>query len=114
MRVLEDTARFVWSDGKRFERFRKERPLLDRATRVLYPGLVRSRDSAEDEGRGIREGGRRNLSGIVAANFRRCEESLRALEEYGKIFPGKAAGRFKAIRFRIYDLEKEIVQEMKF
>lgn len=106
LRVLEDTARFVLEDKKLFLDLRSERHLLDRLTRKFYPELIRSRNSEEDDGRKIAEGGRKNIESIVAANFRRCEESLRVLEEYGKVFSEGTAAEFKAIRFRIYQLEK--------
>ena len=107
LRVLEDTARFIWNDRKVFRVFRGERHALDKLSRKIYPRLVDSRNSGSDEGRTLREGGRENLGSVLTANFRRCEESLRALEEFGKLFSARAAGRFKEMRFRMYDLEKE-------
>ncbi len=109
MRVLEDTARFIWNDKEKFEIFRGHRHALDVLTREMLPSLVGARDSEADGGRKIREGGRDNLKSVAAANFRRCEESLRVLEEYGKLFSTRAAGRFKAMRFKMYDLEKEFL-----
>jgi thiamine-phosphate pyrophosphorylase len=47
-------------------------------------------------------------AGLVAANFRRVEEALRVLEEYGKVLSPRAAGGFKRIRFDMYTLEKEV------
>ncbi len=113
LRVLEDTARFVWSDPSLFRAYRGQRHDLEKATRGLYPQLVGSRGSEKDEGRHIRENGRSGIAAIVAANFRRCEESLRVLEEYGKLFSGSAGHRFKRIRFKMYDLEKNAVQKRK-
>lgn len=106
LRVLEDTARFMWEDGELFESFRRERHALDVVTRKLYPELVASRNSERDRGRGVAEGGRERFESVVAANLRRCEESLRVLEEYGKLFSARAGARFKKIRFKMYDLEK--------
>lgn len=109
LRVLEDTARFVWKNKKLFHRLRSERHLLDRLTRKFYPELLSSRNSNQDEGRKVAEGKREGLESVTAANFRRCEESLRVLEEYGKVFSNGAAGEFKKLRFRIYDLEKAVL-----
>lgn len=111
LRVLEDTARFVWNHAELFRRFRAERHRLDHLTRKFYPALVRSRQSQKDEGRKIIEPKRKNSAGIVAANMRRCEESLRVLEEYGKLFSDNAAAEFKKSRFRIYDLEKLVLKK---
>lgn len=106
LRVLEDTARFVWENESLFQKFRRERHQLDRLTRHFYAELLHSRDSQDDRGREIKEGGRKNLEAVAAANFRRCEESLRVLEEYGKLKSGPAAASFKKMRFEIYELEK--------
>ncbi|MBI3012252.1 MAG: hypothetical protein HYY63_01350 [Elusimicrobia bacterium] len=84
---------------------------MDRLTRKLYPNLVASRNSREDRGRQIPEGGRGNMEAILFANFRRCEESLRCLEEYGKLF-GPQGSQFKEIRYRIYDLEQRVCQKI--
>lgn len=106
LRVLEDTARFVWDDGVAFKNFREARHRLDRLTRTAYPRLVAHRNSAGDKGRGIAEPPRRPFQGLVAANFRRVEEALRVLEEYGKVLAPAAASSFKGLRYRLYDFEK--------
>lgn len=111
LRVLEDTARFAWDDEVLFQSFRKERHALDMITRKLYPELVSARNSAGDPGRAIPEKGRARFESVVAANLRRCEESLRVLEEYGKLFSAGAGGKFKRIRFKIYDLEKQALKQ---
>ena len=108
LRVLEDTARFVWENQKYFRTFRRARHRLDILTRRFYPELVGSRGSAEDRGRHIKEGRRKKVEEVVAANLRRCEEALRVLEEYGKTFSRSAGSQFKEIRYTIYDLEKSV------
>lgn len=110
LRVLEDTARFVWNAPGLFARFRVARHALDRVTRRAYPALVASRDSTADLGRRMKETRRRSAAGLVAANFRRVEEALRVLEEYGKVLSPRAAGGFKRIRFDMYTLEKEALK----
>jgi len=112
LRVLEDTARFVWDDQGLFRTFRRERHRLDAMVRSRYPDLVAARNSQEDRGRTVKEGGRDGVDAVVAANLRRCQESLRVLEEYDKIFPRNAAREFKRIRFRVYALEKRIIHAL--
>ena len=107
LRVLEDTARFIWENKNHFMQLRRQRHLLDRATRKFYPRLVAARESEKDDGRAMAEGNRKKPGDAVAANFRRCEESLRVMEEYGKLL-NKSAGSFKAMRYKMYVLEKEI------
>ncbi len=113
LRVLEDTARFIFKDDGFFRSFRRERHKIDLLTRKLYPSLVQARNSLEDEGRTMREGGRPNLHGLISANLRRCEESLRVLEEYGKLFSPRAGSEFKEVRFAVYQLEKEAMKKWK-
>lgn len=113
LRVLEDTARFVRNDARFFRTFRSLRHKLDVITRWLYPELVAARESANDEGRTVKEGGRSSAAALVTANFRRCEESLRVLEEYGKLFSAAAGREFKKIRFSVYKLEKNAQTQWK-
>jgi thiamine-phosphate pyrophosphorylase len=107
LRVLEDTARLIWEEKTLFEKFRASRHALDQITRRAYPRLVQARDSEGDPGRTIPEKTKRNFSGLVAANFRRVEEALRVLEEYGKVLAPSAAARFKNLRYRLYTAEKK-------
>lgn len=113
LRVLEDTSRFVYGDTVFFRLFRRERHKLDLLTRKLYPELIAARNSRDDEGRVLKESGRPDVDSLVFANFRRCEESLRALEEYGKIFSARAGSEFKEIRFTVYQLEKDAMLNWK-
>lgn len=112
LRVLEDTARFVWNDRSLFESLRGARHGLDRATRAAYPKLVSGRESAADMGRRMAEGKSRDWPGLVAANFRRVQEALRVLEEYGKVFSPGASSQFKKYRFQIYLQEKKALQKI--
>ncbi|HNC74729.1 MAG TPA: hypothetical protein PK362_07600 [Elusimicrobiota bacterium] len=106
LRVLEDTARFRWDDRPMFQGLRRARHGLDRITRRHYPALVASRDAGADPGRRMAEPRRRTDEGLVASNFRRAEEALRVLEEYGKVFAPAAAASFKRLRFELYRWEK--------
>jgi len=109
LRVLEDTARFLWDDAAMYRRLRALRHRLHEATAVSYKKLVDARDSAADPGRLIKEGGRASLDAVAAANMRRAQEAVRVLEEYGKIFSSGAGAQFKAIRYALYREEKRIV-----
>ena len=84
LRVIEDTARFVECNDTAFKELRKARHGLDKITRKIYPELLRQRDSRSDAGRVIKEGKRKGMRSLLSANFRRVEESLRVLEEYGQ------------------------------
>lgn len=113
LRVIEDTGRFVLLDKSVYIKARKLRHLLDRLTRPVYPELLEQRDAVKDSGRKIKEGKRESLQGILSANFRRAEEALRVLEEYGKYICPEAAPEFKASRYEIYSLEKKVLSMLK-
>jgi thiamine-phosphate pyrophosphorylase len=107
LRVLEDTARFVWEAPGLFGAFRRLRHDVDRVARKAYPKLVAARDSGTDRGRRMKENSRRDRKGLVPANMKRVGEALRVMEEYGKVFSPGAARRFKSLRYRLYGVEKD-------
>lgn len=111
LRVLEDSARFVWNSPGLFRSLRDMRHALDAVARAAYPKLVAARDSAGDEGRAVPEVKKKDFRGLVVSNFRRSQEALRVLEEYGKVLSPQAVGRFKKIRFQLYDAEKQVAEK---
>ena len=114
LRVLEDSARFVMNKPVLYKKLRSLRHSVDKLTRNIYPEMLSVRDSITDSGRSMKESSKRpGLKGVLAANFRRVEESLRVLEEYGKIVCPEAVGNFKAIRYTAYTLEKKVGLEYK-
>ena len=49
---------------------------------------------------------RENLQSVLVANFSRCEESSRVLEELFKLSDAGMSALFKDIRYSLYALEK--------
>jgi thiamine-phosphate pyrophosphorylase len=111
LRVIEDTARFVFDNERIYKKARTLRHRVDLITRRLYPELLRQRDSRSDPGRTIPEKKRERLGSVIAANFRRAEESLRVLEEYSRLVAPVIGPQVKEIRYRVYCLEKEFRAE---
>lgn len=111
LRVLEDTARFVWRDSLLYHAFRNSRHALARITKTAYPQLISARDTKTDAGRKMLEEKRTELKDLVRANLRRSQEALRVLEEYGKIFSNGSQAKFKSLRFQIYELEKKVLRK---
>jgi hypothetical protein len=109
MRVVEDTARFVRCDRAGYTEARRIRHQLDLLTRAVYPRLLAERESVQDAGRTLVEGKRESIAGVLAANFRRAEESLRVLEEYSRLIAPAAGPSFKELRYAAYVLEKKMV-----
>lgn len=104
--MLEDTARFVRNDKKTTVHLARLRHALDLAARRAYPKLLAARNSACDVSRARAASAHKNLRGLVTANFRRTQESLRVLEEYGRLISAGASRGFARIRFSLYDMEK--------
>ena len=118
LRVTEDLLRFAANDKALAFALKKSRHRLTAilsAFPVSYKKLVASRDSRNDVGKNgvIRD--RSALSraeGLLTANFKRAQESLRVLEEVSKA--GVSAGiarRFQRLRFEVYELEKRAVRK---
>lgn len=112
LRVVEDTARFLWDDAAMYKRLRLLRHRLHEVTAASYRKLVDARDSVKDPGREMAEGGRSSVAAVASANIRRAQEAVRVLEEYSRIFSKGAGADFKAIRYALYQEEKRISKHL--
>jgi thiamine-phosphate pyrophosphorylase len=122
LRVLEDVARFLLNDAELSQRLRTLRHDLAQETKSLSVGLLSRRDSEHDVG--ARMGASyepetkqslQDLSGLVTANIKRVEESLRALEELAKLPEISSmlnSARFEQMRFAIYTLERDLISRI--
>jgi thiamine-phosphate pyrophosphorylase len=117
LRAAEEYARFALDDAAAAEALKRLRHDCAAAVDSLAPAsaLLESRDSAGDVGADLTiasENRRADSAAVAAANVRRAAEALRVLEEYGKLLPGadspKNSGAFKALRFRLYEIEKAL------
>src|SRR5262249_1773747 len=52
------------------------------------------------------EGQRGTLASVVAANFKRVEQSLRSLEEFAKLTSPETSASFEQLRYAVYTLER--------
>ena len=108
LRVVEDFLRYVLNDGALYKKIRSIRHNADKILRNSYSVLIKERDSIEDSGREMRENIKKDLPSIIAANFKRAQESLRVLEEYSKTEFAQSAPLFKKQRYAVYNLEKAV------
>ena len=125
LRVLEDYARFARNDGNLSGRLKNLRHDLVAAETLLpkqmaeesSPGelgtspLLMNRDTLHDVGTHlstVAENVRSDMSDVVIANSRRVQESLRSLEEFGKLVSPQFAAIVKQIRYRSYTLQQEL------
>jgi len=122
LRVLEDVARFLLNDAELSQRLRTLRHDLAQEVKSLSLGLLSQRDSEHDVG--ARMGASyepetkqslQDLSGLVTANAKRVEESLRVLEELAKLPEISSmlnSARFEQMRFALYTLERDLISRI--
>ncbi len=110
LRVLEDFVRFHLDDAILQRELKQIRHQLTASLRHLgQERWVPFRDSLRDVGPSgtlPTERSRASLIDIIRANFKRVEESLRTIEEYGKLIDSEPAMRISECRYRIYTVEK--------
>lgn len=111
-RVVEEYARFVLEDSSlcaRLKTLRHELAEMDRMLRACAPcPLERYRDTQGDVGTRLVTPGeqtRPDSVSVARASCKRLEESLRVLEEYGKLVSVEVATRCESLRYRLYDVE---------
>jgi thiamine-phosphate pyrophosphorylase len=115
LRVIEDVSRFILADKKTTPKLKSIRHTVDSAVKKISPdrsALIKNRLSEDDIGRRSRiksEFTRCDISDILASNFKRVQESLRVLEEITKLVSVPAAVIFKELRYKTYELEKELL-----
>jgi thiamine-phosphate pyrophosphorylase len=116
LRVLEDYARFVWDDAMLCALLKEVRHELSQALQEHGPPcLWEGRDTQGDVGTTLAtasEYRRDSLRAVVVAAGRRLGESMRSLEEFGKVVSPQLGERVEALRYRIYTIEKAfLIQE---
>ena len=75
--------------------------------------LLKYRDSINDVLRPTikSELNRTSVENIIIANFKRAQESARVLEELFKLHCAEYSENFKYIRYELYAIEKEVLQD---
>ena len=115
LRVLEDCARFVVRHRGTTGELKSLRHSLVAAEielRASCSQLMTARDTESDPGTQLTTTGesqRSGLADVVTANARRVQESLRSLEEFGKILCPRFAADIKQIRYHSYSIEQTIL-----
>jgi thiamine-phosphate pyrophosphorylase len=113
LRVCEDIFRFLFNDPGATQEYKKIRHRLTVIIGPLRLGkLLQSRDIIRDVGKvTVRaEARRRNSGDVFYANSQRVKESIRVLEEFGKLVDPGCASELKRLRYRFYALEKNIAK----
>jgi thiamine-phosphate pyrophosphorylase len=110
LRVVEDYLRFALDDRHLTGNCKKLRHDLGELVNSLpLIGRHAARDTQADVGTGVAtaaESDRANAAAVVAASFKRVEQALRSLEEYGKVQSARLGVAFEQLRYRAYTLER--------
>lgn len=113
LRVLEDYCRFVLDDAFLSRTLKEWRHDLTEALADLAPSLLlEARETQHDVGTDLTtasEQQRDSLRDVVHANFKRLQESLRSLEEYGKVHSANLGAALEQLRYRVYTLERALL-----
>ena len=113
LRVCEEVSRFILEDNRLSRDLKSIRHQADGFINALACRSVRlhARDSVNDTGRVIHsshELKRSSVTDLFNANIQRVKESMRVLEEFSKIGNKKCALGFKDLRYRAYEIEKQV------
>ncbi|MDD5089894.1 MAG: thiamine phosphate synthase [Candidatus Wallbacteria bacterium] len=101
LRVLEEYFRFASGDKTTADRLYR----LRHAVGETGSTAVAARDASRDPGKHRNSGSRDSLTQLLSANFRRCQEACRVLEEYDRILVNGRSRRWQSIRFKLYEME---------
>jgi thiamine-phosphate pyrophosphorylase len=113
LRILEDWCRFGLNRADLTDAFKDLRQSL---AQWHTPDLRQARDTPGDPGITLthpQEATRTDLSHVLRANFCRVEEALRVLEEYSKLDRPAMAAACKAMRYRVYTLDSEVLGDSR-
>ncbi len=110
LRVAEDWARFYLRDSETTHALRKIRHDLWNTAKESYPDIIKGRDTGEDILAETEEKERKKETDIPRASLNRVKEGLRVLEEFGKLVSAYAGGKFKKMRFKVYEIEKRFYE----
>jgi len=108
IRVVEDIFRYLYNDKNISSQLKNLRHIQ---LPIPQTELLKQRDSINDvlKTSTTSEQTRDNLENIIIANLKRAEESARVLEELFKLFDIETSEIFKSNRYKLYNLEKQIL-----
>jgi thiamine-phosphate pyrophosphorylase len=112
-RVLEDYCRFTLDDRYLTQQLKELRHALAVAAQGVPATLLLSaRETMRDVGISVTASGeyeRASPAEVAVVNLKRLQESLRSLEEFGKVLGPELGREIEALRYRAYTLERAIV-----
>ncbi len=113
LRVIEDYCRFVLDDAFLSLTLKELRHDLTAALAELSADvLLECRETLRDVGAELAtpsEFERASLRDVVRVNLKRLQESLRSLEEFGKVHSHRLGLALEQLRYRAYTFERAVV-----
>jgi len=110
LRVIEDWVRFALDDAPMTEWLKQIRHDLAAALACIpWQERLAARETQADVGTGITtpsEYSREKTLDVLTANFLRLQESLRSIEEFGKIIDPTISKAIEQIRYRTYTVQR--------
>jgi thiamine-phosphate pyrophosphorylase len=109
LRVIEEWCRFGLEDTALTQVCKNLRQEL---ARWHSPEIRSARDTPGDPGTVLthpQEATRSDIQQVLLANLARVQESLRVLEEYGKVDSPDLAAAVKQMRYQVYTLESQLI-----
>ncbi len=117
LRVVEDLVRFTLDDAHLTERWKQLRHGLTAAlAQINQSDRLAMRDTPGDVGTQITtasEQHRADLTAVFAANVARLQESLRSLEEFGKVVEPRFGAACEQLRYQSYTLERATLNTLR-
>lgn len=123
-RVLEDFTRFLQNSSQLTEQLKNIRHEISQLMQSAFinsatsasntESLLAARNTETDVGTTISthsETIRHSTHDVITANFKRVQEALRTLEEFGKCFSPEIGERCKQLRYRTYTIEKQTAEK---
>lgn len=112
LRVIEDYVRFVLDDRHLTDVCKQLRHDLTQALgQIAVEHRLAARETQADVGTALTaptEQSRADLTSVLAASFGRLQESLRSLEEFGKLLDPAVAAVCKQLRYRTYTVQRAV------
>jgi thiamine-phosphate pyrophosphorylase len=113
LRVIEDYCRFVLDDAFLSRSLKEMRHDLTAALNELSASLLlEARETQHDVGVELTttaELERDSLRDVARVNFKRLQEALRSLEEFGKVHSPRLGQTLELLRYRVYTLESAVI-----
>jgi thiamine-phosphate pyrophosphorylase len=116
LRVIEDYARFALNDDVLCGSLKQLRHDFAATTSSFVDHAILHRDTPGDVGtttKTVAEVSRDDVEHVVTAAGKRLGEALRTIDEYLKTTDPAAASKVESIRYRFYDVERQIALTLR-